>query len=52
MFISGIKGIVSQDFHGLQMILIDRAWVPGFLLDVKFFLNSCFHIIFSVQSFE
>ena len=27
------KGIVSRDFLGLQMILMDRAWVPGILLE-------------------
>ena len=27
------KGIVSRDFRGLQMILMDRAWIPGVPLD-------------------
>ena len=27
------KGIVSRDFRGLQMILMDRAWTPGVPLD-------------------
>ena len=31
------KGIVSRDFRCLQMILKDRAWVPGIPLDVIFF---------------
>ena len=27
--IVSLKGIVSRDFGGLQMIVMDRAWVPG-----------------------
>ena len=41
MFFS-LKGIVSRDFGGLQMILMDRIVVPYFR----------FHIVFKVQSFE
>ena len=37
-----IKGIVSRDFGGLQMILIDRIGVPDVPLDVYFFLNFRF----------
>ena len=30
------KGIVSRDFEGLQIILMNRTWVPGVPLDVWF----------------
>ena len=33
-----MKGIVSRDFRGLQMILMKRARVPGISLDVNFFI--------------
>ena len=46
------KGIVSRDFGGLQMILIDRIGVPNVLLKVYSFLNFRFHIVIQVQSFE
>ena len=36
------KRIVSQDFGGLQIILMERTWVPGIPLDVYLFNNSCF----------
>ena len=39
---TSLKGIVSRDFGGLQMILMDRIVVPYFR----------FHIVFKVQSFE
>ena len=29
-----LKGIVSRDFEWLQMILMNRTWVPGVPLDV------------------
>ena len=32
-FTMTFKGIVSRDFRGLQMILMDRAWIPGVPLD-------------------
>ena len=32
-----LKGIVSQDFGGLQMILMDRIVVPDVLLNVFFY---------------
>ena len=41
-----IKGIVSRDFEGLQMILMNRIVVPDFPLDVYLFLNFRFHIVF------
>ena len=28
---------VERDFRGLQLILMDRVWVPGILLKVIFF---------------
>ena len=34
-----------RDFLCLQMILKDRAWAPGVLLDVHFF-NSFFHTLY------
>ena len=46
-----IKGIVSRAFKWLQMILMNRTWVPGVPQDVYFF-NSCFHIVLQDQSFE
>ena len=46
------KGIVSQDFGWLQMILMNRIVVPDVPLDVYLFLNFHFHIVFQVQSFE
>ena len=39
------KGIVSRDFGGLQMILMDRIGVPDVPLKVYSFLNFCFHIV-------
>ena len=41
-----IKGIVSRDFKGLQMILMDRIGVPDVPLEVYFFLNFHLHIAF------
>ena len=38
------KGIVSQDFGGLQMILLNRIGVPDVPLEVYSFLNFRFHI--------
>ena len=39
------KGIVSRDFGGLQMILMDRIVVPDAPLKV-YFLNLLLHIVF------
>ena len=39
------KGIVSRDFGGLQMILMNRTWVPDVPLEVYSFLNFRFHIV-------
>ena len=39
------KGIVSRDFGGLQMILMDRIGVLDVPLKVYSFLNFCFHIV-------
>ena len=41
-----IKGIVSRDFRCLQMILMDRIVVPDVPLEVYYFLNFRFHIVF------
>ena len=41
-----IKGIVSPDFGGLQMILMDRIGVPDVPLKDFIFSNSCFLIVF------
>ena len=44
----GFKRIVSRDFGGLQMILMDRILrigVPDFPLAFYLFLNFCFHIV-------
>ena len=46
------KGIVSRDFGGLQMILMNRIGVPDVPLEVYSFLNFRFYIDFSVQRFE
>ena len=40
-----LKGIVSRDFEGLQMILMNRSWVPDVPLVVCYFLNFRFHIV-------
>ena len=44
--ISLLKGIVSRDFGGLQMILINRLCVPDVPLEVYSFLNLHLHIFF------
>ena len=41
-----VKGIVSRDFGGLHMILMNRIVVPDVPLDVYLFLNFRFHIVF------
>ena len=40
------KGIVSRDFRCLQMILMNRTWVPDVPLEVYSFLNLHLHIVF------
>ena len=40
------KGIVSRDFEGLQLILMDRIRVPDVPLEVHYFLNLHLHIAF------
>ena len=39
------KGIVSQEFEGLQMILIIRLCVPHVPLEVYSFLHFRFHMV-------
>ena len=41
-----LKGIVSRNVEGLQMILMNRAWVPDVPLKVNSFLKLHFHIVF------
>ena len=41
-----VKGIVSRDFEGLQMILMDRIGIPDVPLEVYSFLNLLLHIAF------
>ena len=40
-----VKGIVSRDFGGLQMILMDRIWVPDVPLEAYSVLNFRFYIV-------
>ena len=40
------KGIVSRDFGGLHIILMDRIGVPDVPLEVYYFLNLHLHIVF------
>ena len=49
-----IKGIVSRDLEGLQMILmnIHYTWVPDVPLVICYFLNFRFHMVLYNQSFE
>ena len=46
LLFTAFKGIVSRDFEGLQMILMDRIGVPDVPLEVYYFLNFRFHIVF------
>ena len=46
------KGIVSRDFRGLQVILMDRAWVPDIQPEVYLFVILLFHIELEVQRFQ
>ena len=39
------KGIVSRDFGGMQMILMDRIGVPDIPLEVYSLKKFCFHIV-------
>ena len=43
--IAKLKGIVSRDFGGLQMILVNGIGVPDVPLEVYSFLNYRFHIV-------
>ena len=40
------KGIVSRDFGGMQMILVNRIGVPVVPLEVYSFLNVHLNIVF------
>ena len=46
----GLKGIVTRDFGGLQMILMDKIGAPDVPLKVFFFFT--FHIVFQVLSLQ
>ena len=41
-----LNWIVSRDFEELQMILMNRAWVPDVPLKVYSFLKLHNHIVF------
>ena len=45
------KGIVSRDFGGLQIILMDRIYVPDVSLEVYSFLNLHLHICLLIFKF-
>ena len=47
-----LKGKVSRDFEGLQMILMNRTWVPDVPLKVHSFLKLHFHIDFLILKFK
>ena len=40
---------VERDFRGLQLILMDRVWVPGILLKVIFFKFTFSYRFLSLQ---
>ena len=42
----GFTGIVSRDFGGLQMILMNSLCVPDVPLEVYCFLNLHLHVVF------
>ena len=46
VFCKQFKGIVSRDFGGLQIILMDGACVKDVPLEVYIFLNFRVHIVF------
>ena len=46
-----IKETVSRDFRCLQMILMNRTWVPDVPLEVYSFLNLHLHIVFLISKF-
>ena len=47
-----VKGIISRDFGGLQMISMDRTIIPDVPLEVSSFLNFRFHIVFEFLSLQ
>ena len=51
-FFLQLKGIVSRDFEGLQMVLMDRIGVPDVPLEVYSFLNLHLHIAFQFLSLQ
>ena len=50
--IMSLKGIVSRDFGGLQMILMDRIGVPDVPLKNYIFSISCFLVVFQFLSLQ
>ena len=51
-FSRSLKGIVSRDFGGLQVISMDRIVVPDVPLEVYSFLNFRFQIVFLIFRFR
>ena len=47
-----MREIVSRDFRGLRVILMEKAWVPGIPLEVYLLFNLLFHIQLEVQRFQ
>ena len=47
-----LKGIISREVEGLQMILMDRAWVPDVPLEVYFIIIIFLHIVFKFKFFS
>ena len=45
------KGIVSRDFEGLQMILMNRTLVPDVPLKLYSFLKLHYHFVFLILKF-
>ena len=43
LYLAQFKGIVSRDFEWLQIILMNRLYVPDVPLEVYSFLNFRFH---------
>ena len=49
---NAVKGIVSRDFEWLQIILMNRLYVPDVPLEVQSFLNFRFHKDFQFLSLQ
>ena len=44
-----LKGIVSQDFEGLQIIFMNRTWLPDVPLEAYLFLNFRFYVVLNFR---